>query len=80
MRHVAAQSFAKIDFVVGVELRVVAATRHRYIGQTPVHEFFARLLGVHVNKHAVGGLTLAAMAGHQAGYQGVLALKQAVAF
>ncbi len=50
-------------FVVGVELRVVAPPRHGHIRQPAVDELFSCLFGVHLNKYAVGGLSLAAMAG-----------------
>ena len=51
-------------FVGGVELRVVASPRHGHIRQPAVNELFSCLLGIHVNKYAVGGLSLAAMARH----------------
>jgi hypothetical protein len=45
-------------FVVRVDLRVIASPRQGHIRQTPIHEFFSGLLGV----HPVGGLSLAAVA------------------
>src|SRR5271170_4758797 len=49
-------------FVVGIELRVVTSPRHRNIRQPAVDEFFSCLFRGHVNKYAVGGLPLAAVA------------------
>lgn len=41
----------------------MAATRHCYVGQAAVNEFFSTVFGVHVDEHAVGGLSLTAVAG-----------------
>ncbi len=64
MRDVSRELSGKLAFVVCVDVGIVASARHRHIRQTPIHQFFARLLGVNVNKHAVGGLSLAAVACH----------------
>src|SRR6266480_194851 len=53
-----------LDTVVGVDLRVVASTRHRHIRKPAIHKFLARLLRVHVHEYAVCGLSLAAVARH----------------
>src|SRR6266478_3046763 len=49
-------------FVVGVDLRIIASTRYRHIRQPAIDEFFSRLFGVDMDEHAVGGLSLAAVA------------------
>ena len=64
VRHVARELLGKMGFVVGVDLRIVAAPRHRHIRQAAIHELFSCLLRVHVHEHAVGGLSLAAVARH----------------
>ena len=63
-RHIASQPAGKLSFVVGVDLRVVPTARHCDIRQAAVDEFFSGLFHVHVNKHSVGSLSLAAMARH----------------
>ena len=62
MGDLVAQSSGKVGLVVGVELRVVAATRYRDVCQAPIDEFFSRPLAVYVDEHTVGGLPLAAVA------------------
>src|SRR5580704_7323048 len=52
-------------FVVRVELCIVAATRYGYVSQPAIHQFFSRLLSVHMHKHTVGCLTLAAVTRHR---------------
>lgn len=47
--------------VVCVDLHIIAATRHRHVCQPAIDEFLSGLLGVHMNEHAVGGLSLAAV-------------------
>ena len=63
MRNVALKSLCKVGSVVRVDLRVVPTPRYCDVCQAAVDEFFSRLLRVYVNEHAVGGLSLAAMAG-----------------
>src|SRR6266480_4614536 len=65
VRNVALKSLCKVGSVVGVDLRVVASTRHRHIRKPAIHKFLPRLLGVHVHEHAVRGLSLAAVARHR---------------
>jgi hypothetical protein len=60
--RVARQLLGQLRFVVGVELRVVTSARHGHIRQAAIDQLFSCLFGVHVNKYAVGGLPLAAMA------------------
>jgi hypothetical protein len=62
VRHVARELLGKLAFVVCVDLGIVTSARYRHIRQPAIHELFSCLLRVHVNKHAVGGLTLAAVA------------------
>ena len=65
MRNIASKSFGKVSFVVRVDLRVVAATRHSNVCKAAIDELFSGLLGVHVDEHAVGGLPLTAVARHR---------------
>src|SRR5690348_1698450 len=62
-RSLARELISKTCFVVRVDLGIVSATRHSNVRQTPIDEFFARTFSVHVHQHAVGGLSLAAVAG-----------------
>src|SRR5256885_14083231 len=64
VRNAALESLCKVGSVVGVDLGVVASTRHRHIRKPAIHKFLARLLRVHVHEHAVRGLPLAAVARH----------------
>jgi hypothetical protein len=65
VRNIAAKTFGKSGFVVGVDLRVVAATRHRNVRQATIDEFLSPLFGVHMDEHAVRRLTLTAVACHR---------------
>jgi len=62
--HVARELLGKLVFVVCVDLGIVASAGHRHIRQAAMHEFFSRLLSIHMHEHAVGGLSLAAVARH----------------
>src|SRR5207249_7144312 len=75
VRNVVLKPLCKVGSVVGVDLRVVASTRHRHIRKPAIHKFLARLLRVHVHEHAVGGLLLAAVARH-----GVAVVKMRILF
>ena len=66
VRHVTRELLGQLAFVAGVKLRIVAATRHGHVYQAAIDEFFPGLLCVDLNKHAVGGLALAAVARYSA--------------
>ncbi len=63
LRNVAAQLFAQFFRVIPVNLRIVAPGRHRHISQSRVDELLVGLLGIHVHQNAIGGGSLAAVAG-----------------
>lgn len=63
VRHIPAEFLTEIRFVVGVDLRIVAGSRNGHIRHPAVDEIRVGLLAVHVNQHAVSGLSLAAVAG-----------------
>jgi DNA polymerase III sliding clamp (beta) subunit (PCNA family) len=46
-------------------LRIVAATRHRNVSQATIDELLSALLGIHMDKHAVSSLSLAAVTRHR---------------
>lgn len=63
LRHVAAQIARQFASVIGVDLGVILPARDGHVspfGYSPV----ARLAPCHVDQHALGGLALAAVAGH----------------
>ena len=62
--YVARELLGKTAFVVCIDLRVKSSPRHGHIRQPAIDELFSCLVRVHVNKHAVGGLTLAAVTRH----------------
>jgi integrase/recombinase XerD len=64
VRHVARELLGKLAFVVCVDLCIVASPRNGHVRQPAIDELFSCLFGVHVDKHAVGGLSLAAVARH----------------
>src|SRR5947208_11474266 len=49
--------------IIGVNLCIVARSRDCHVGQPCVDELFVGPLGIHVQQHAVGSDSLAAMAG-----------------
>jgi hypothetical protein len=61
VRNLAAKPFGKSAFIVGVDLRIVAATRHRDVSQATIDELLSRLLGVHMDEHAIRSLSLTAV-------------------
>jgi hypothetical protein len=61
--HIAAQPFAQFPGVVSVYLRIVAPARNGDIRQPRIDKFIAGLFGVYVYEDAVGGGSLAAVAG-----------------
>ena len=64
MRNVAAEPLGESAFIVGVDLRVVAATRHRNVCQATIDELLSPLLGIHVDEHAISSLSLTAVTRH----------------
>ena len=57
MGHVAAEFMAQRRCIVGINLRVIAATRDSDIGHAAVEQILSAQLGVHVNQDAVGSLS-----------------------
>jgi hypothetical protein len=62
MGEIASQFFDKRGSIVGIKLCVVSSTRHRHVGQPPIHQLFSGLRGVHIDQHAVRRLPLATVA------------------
>ena len=65
MRYVLAQRMAQRPGVVGVHLHIELRPRHRDISHAAIEKLAVRLLRVHMDKHTVGGLALAAVARHR---------------
>lgn len=62
MRDIAFQPVCELGLVVGIDLRVVASPRHRYVREPSIHKLFAGAFGLDVHEHPVGRLPLAAVA------------------
>ena len=62
MRYIAVERARELDLVVGVDPRVVLATRDGDVSQALIDQLLARALGVDVNQDASCSLPLAAVA------------------
>src|ERR1039457_6487420 len=64
VRYVMPQRGSQLLAVVGEDLRVVCAARDGNVGHAVVEQVFSSQLGIGVDQHTVGGLSLAGMTRH----------------